>query len=60
MCNICHQSRCPSACPNAPDPAVYAECENCGEDILEGDDYYEAGEYKFCDECVRHKTAEVS
>ena len=59
MCSICHQNPCPSACPNAPDPAVFAECENCGEDILEGDDYYEIDEHKFCEECVRHTTAEV-
>ena len=58
MCSICHRNPCPSACPNAPEPPVYAECENCGEVILEGNDYYEIGEHNFCEECVRHTTAE--
>ena len=41
MCEICHQFRCPSGCPNAPDPPAVATCKHCGEEIVVGDEYYE-------------------
>lgn len=61
MCEICHCSTCPSGCPNAPEPPVYAECDECGETIYDGDEYYEIGDHKFCESCVvsGYRTAEV-
>ena len=61
MCDICRFSICPSGCPNAPEPPVYAECEECGAEIYDGDEFYEIGEHKFCEACVMggYKTAEV-
>ena len=61
MCEICGQFICPSRCPNAPDPPVFAECFECGADILEGDDYYDIGGNCYCVDCIyeSRKTAEV-
>lgn len=61
MCDICWSTPCLSRCPNAPEPelAVFAECDNCGEDILDGEDYYEVGDMKFCELCVHCKQAVV-
>ena len=61
MCEICRQYRCPSACPNAPEPPAFAECVGCGAVIMDGDDYYDIDGDYYCDECIheRRKTAEV-
>jgi hypothetical protein len=59
MCEECRQSRCPSGCPNAPEPPMVHICSECGEAIVDGDDYYEIGGDPYCDDCVFHKTAEV-
>ena len=32
MCAICHHTRCPSSCPNAPDPVV-GVCAICRQRI---------------------------
>lgn len=40
------------------EPETLYLCENCGQDIRQGDDYYEIGGCKYCDDCVRYKTAE--
>lgn len=61
MCSECHTTPCHPRCPNSPEPPIYAECENCGEDIYDGDEFYEIGEHKFCEACVNggYKTAYV-
>ena len=61
MCEVCHRYICPSACPNAPEPPVYAKCEICGAKIYDGDAYYEIEDHKFCEACVSgaYRTAEV-
>lgn len=59
MCSICHMTHCPSACPNAPEEPVFAECENCGEKIYDGDGYYKVGDCYYCIDCVSKETAEV-
>lgn len=59
MCKLCHQSRCPSACPNAPEPPVFAECEYCGEEIYDGDTCYKIEDDYYCTDCVTKMTAEV-
>lgn len=61
MCEVCRQSKCPSACPNAPAPSVFAECYGCGADIVDGDEYYDIDGDYYCENCIyeRRKTAEV-
>ena len=61
MCEYCRQYTCPSSCPNAPEPPVFAECSLCGNDILDGDDYYEINGDYYCEDCIdeRRRTAEV-
>lgn len=61
MCKICRRVICPSSCPNASEPPVYGKCEECGEKIYDGDEYYEIGDFIFCEACVRggYRTAEV-
>lgn len=52
MCQECGFYECPANCPNAPEPKVYGECENCGKEIVEGDECCEIGEHLFCLDCV--------
>ena len=61
MCEYCHKYICPSACPNAPDPPVFAKCSACGAEIYDGEDYYEIFDECICLDCVfdARKTAEV-
>lgn len=61
MCEICRQYVCPSSCPNAPEPPVFARCSMCGAEILEGEEYHEIINEPVCEECVfdSRKTAEV-
>lgn len=61
MCEICRQSICPSGCPNAPDPPLFAKCEACGAEIYDGDEYYKIDDHKYCESCVQggYRTAEV-
>lgn len=61
MCELCRKSICPGACPNAPEPPLYGECEVCGEPIYDGDECYELGDHLYCEACVHrgYKTAEV-
>lgn len=61
MCEYCRQYVCPAACPNAPEPPVFAECVGCGIDIMDGDDYYDIDGDYYCEDCIyeRRKTAEV-
>ena len=61
MCDVCRQTPCASACPNAPEPPIFARCHNCGTKIYDGDDYYNINDEYWCEDCIeeRHKTAEV-
>lgn len=61
MCDICKQYKCPSSCPNAPEPPVFARCSECGDKIYDGDVYYEIINEYICEDCVDNarKTAEV-
>lgn len=61
MCDICWTSPCNSRCPNAPAPQIFAECEACGAEIYDGDEYYEIDDHKYCEACVHggYRTAEV-
>lgn len=61
MCSLCHRTPCHPRCPNAPEPPVVHVCDQCGDPIYEGDDFYELNDEKWCEECVRdsRKTAEL-
>ena len=52
MCEECRQYPHDPRCPNAPPPRKAVECSLCGEDILQGDDYCEVGEYAYCMACI--------
>ena len=61
MCKICGKYICPSGCPNAKEPAIFAKCEACGAEIYDGDEYYNIDGHKYCESCVSggYRTAEV-
>ena len=61
MCEICRRHRCPSGCPNAPEPPLFTKCEACGAEIYDGDEYYNIDEHNYCESCVQggYRTAEV-
>lgn len=52
MCEICHGvGGCLPGCPNAPEPKKIYTCEYCGDDIVEGDEYYEFDNRYYHEEC---------
>lgn len=61
MCSECHQYECPSSCPNASSPQVYAYCELCDKKIYEGEEYYRLADMNICERCVNkaYTTAEM-
>ena len=52
MCADCRQSVCSPRCPNAPEPKVVHTCINCGENIVEGDSYYNIDGEAWCESCI--------
>ena len=52
MCSECLQTPCHPRCPNAPEPPIVCQCDNCGRDIRDGDDMYVIGSDRFCEECI--------
>lgn len=57
MCQECRQYPCDPRCPNAPDPRVVCECDNCGKEIREGDTMWDLDIGIVCEECIdRHRT----
>lgn len=61
MCEVCRQYPCDPRCPNAPEPPIFAKCEECGYEIYDGDTYYEIDGKNYCEACVASslKVAEV-
>jgi hypothetical protein len=53
MCEYCNSSPHHPRCPNAPEPPIFAECEECGAEIYDGDEYYKIGKHIFCESCVQ-------
>ena len=51
MCEFCHQYPCPPRCPNH-EPVVVTECDLCGSEIYEGEEYYEIAGGTYCESCV--------
>ena len=36
-----------------PEPAIVMECDNCGDEIREGDDFFDVpGAGRFCENCM--------
>lgn len=54
MCDICLKSPCHPRCPNAPAPIAVFVCAGCGEDIYEGDDYWDLLGEQFCSDCIEN------
>lgn len=52
MCDICLMSPCHPRCPNAADPPAVYVCFGCGDDILDGDDYWDIMGEQFCENCI--------
>lgn len=52
MCHICRQYPCHPRCPNAPDPPSVFICSGCGDNIRDGDGYWDILGEQFCEECV--------
>ena len=61
MCEYCRQTPHHPRCPMADDPPIVCKCEECGEEIYEGDLFYHIGDHKFCESCGRggYKVAEL-
>lgn len=51
MCDICHHIPCIPGCPNESGKII-GECVSCGEDILEGDLFYDSEDGMICEECL--------
>lgn len=51
MCDICHHIPCIPGCPNESEKII-GECINCGDDILEGDLFYDSEDGMICEECL--------
>ena len=58
MCNECRRTPCHPRCPNAVQKAV-CECEQCGDDIYEGETMYKLGDMYFCEGCVNRGKKEA-
>jgi len=56
MCSVCLQMPCHPRCPNAPEPVVVYNCSNCGEGILDGDEYVEIDGKYICMDCLDNMT----
>ncbi len=52
MCDVCMKSPCHPQCPNAPEPPSVFVCSGCGDDILEGDTYWDILGEQFCEMCI--------
>ena len=52
MCQECRQTPCHPRCPNAPEPPVVCECDNCGNKIHDGDRMWKFDIGVVCEECV--------
>ena len=52
MCEYCHWTTGHHPrCPNAPEPEILGQCEQCGEDLVDGYEYYSDNEDNtFCSE----------
>lgn len=52
MCELCLQTPCDERCPNAPLPKVVFICSGCGDDIYDGEYYWDILGEQFCEKCI--------
>lgn len=52
MCEICLKAPCDPRCPNAPGPKPVFICSGCGNEIYDGDDYWNIMGEQFCENCI--------
>ena len=52
MCEICRQWPCDYRCPNGPEPVPVYKCDECGEGIFEGDEFYDGPDGRVCKDCL--------
>ena len=52
MCSECNLSVCSSRCPNAPEVKATYKCIKCGEEIYEGDKFFDSNEGEICEACM--------
>lgn len=55
MCAICQHSKCVPRCPNY-EPAKVYHCDDCREDICEGEEYVEINGKYIHLECLKGKS----
>ena len=59
MCEECLHYKCPSQCPNAPEPKRVFICSGCGGPIYDGDNYYDILGEQFCETCIEEARKEA-
>lgn len=52
MCEIYRRTICASGCPNAPEPKPVDICSQCGDGILEGDEFFDGPDGPVCKDCM--------
>lgn len=56
MCDVCHQHPCDPKCPNAPEPKIFAYCDECNGEIYEGEMYVSIAGKTYCGFCIGQNT----
>ena len=51
MCEMCRQTPCHSACPNAEEEKPVLYCDECKKPIYAGDTYYTDMDWNICEKC---------
>lgn len=57
MCAICRSYPCLGRCPNASELIPIYECCKCGNEIFDGEIYYNSPEGYICKNCIEDMTA---
>lgn len=52
MCDICLKRPCDPRCPNAPEPPSVFVCSGCGDNIYDGDWYWDIMGEQWCEDCM--------
>ena len=52
MCDICLKWPCDARCPHALDPPSVFVCSGCGDNIYDGQDYWDIMGEQFCEHCI--------
>ena len=58
-CEECGQNPHAAGCPNAPDPPAVFVCSGCGEDIHDGELYWDILGEQFCEYCIDNARGEA-